>query len=156
MDGGFGKVYREIGVARYYEKSGEQYSNPHKFDIERLIKRKLSIPNSFLKKEEKILDLACGSGEATIPLLQLGYNNITGVDPYTHLKYEEMTKLKCPPHSFIDILNGALDEERYDAIIVSYALHLVKESMLHNFCHKLAEISKKLIIVSPHKFPIMK
>lgn len=28
--------------------------------------------------------------------------------------------------------------------------------MLHNFCQKLAQISKKLLIISPHKFPVMK
>jgi len=49
-----------------------------------------------------------------------------------------------------------MDEDRYDVIIISYALHLVKESMLHSFCHKLASLAKRLIIISPHKFPVMK
>jgi hypothetical protein len=35
-------------------------------------------------------------------------------------------------------------------------MHLVKESLLHDFCNKLAEMSKFLIIISPHKFPILK
>lgn len=92
----------------------------------------------------------------TIPLKNLGYKKIQGIDPYTFAKYKEMTGLDCGTFTFVDILEGALDEQRFDAIIVSYALHLVKESMLHNFCHKLASISKKLIIISPHKFPIMR
>ena len=66
-----------------------------------------------------------------------------------------MTGLDCDTFTFLDILNGALDDRRYEAVIISYALHLVKESMLHAFCSKLAEISKTLIIISPHKFPKM-
>lgn len=33
MDGGFGKAYSTFGVAGYYEKTGEQYFNPHRYDI---------------------------------------------------------------------------------------------------------------------------
>ena len=44
--------------------------------------------NPFIKAEHKILDLACGSGEITLVLQQIGYKNIEGVDPYTHNKYE--------------------------------------------------------------------
>jgi 2-polyprenyl-3-methyl-5-hydroxy-6-metoxy-1,4-benzoquinol methylase len=29
------------------------------------------------------LDLACGSGEITTPLISYGYKNIQGTDPYT-------------------------------------------------------------------------
>jgi len=28
--------------------------------------------------------------------------------------------------------------------------------MLHDFCNKLARLSKKLAIISPHKFPLMR
>jgi hypothetical protein len=35
-------------------------------------------------------------------------------------------------------------------------MHLVKESLLHDFCNKLSEISRFLIVISPHKFPIIK
>lgn len=157
MEGGFGKAYTIVGgSAKYYEKNGDQYSNPHKYDIQRLVRKKLAPKNPFVKVNDQILDLACGSGEVTIVLKEIGYKNITGIDPYTHLKYEEMTGLACKQFSFVDILEGALDDQRYDVIIVSYALHLVKETMLHSFCHKMAQISKKLIIISPHKFPIMK
>lgn len=27
--------------------------------------------------------------------------------------------------------------------------------MLHSFCEKLAQISRKLIVISPHKMPVM-
>lgn len=62
MEGGFGKAYSQFGVTKYYEKTGEQYSNPHRYDIERLLKKKLSPNNAFLRANDRILDLACGSG----------------------------------------------------------------------------------------------
>jgi ubiquinone/menaquinone biosynthesis C-methylase UbiE len=88
MEGGFGKAYSQFGVTKYYENAGQQYSNPHRYDIERLIKKKLSPNNIFIRITDKILDLACGSGEVTLPLRQMGYKNIEGIDPYTHMKYE--------------------------------------------------------------------
>ncbi len=95
MKGGFGKVYHDLGVKQFYEKSGETYANPHRYDIERLIKKKLNANNSYIKASDCILDLACGSGEATLPLMKLGYKNIVGIDPYTHAKYEELTGIAC-------------------------------------------------------------
>jgi hypothetical protein len=35
-------------------------------------------------------------------------------------------------------------------------MHLVKETLLHDFCNKLAELGKLLVIISPHKFPVIK
>jgi hypothetical protein len=31
--GGFGKAYREQGVTEFYLKSGDNYLNPHRYDI---------------------------------------------------------------------------------------------------------------------------
>ena len=56
----------------------------------------------------------------------------------------------------MDIISDCFEGKTFDCIICSYAMHLVKESLLHDFCNKLSEISRKLIIISPHKFPIMK
>lgn len=88
MKGGFGKTYQDVGVTRYYEQSGDNYANPHRYDIERLIKKKLGSHNPHIKAGDHILDLACGAGEATLPLRSLGYHNIKGIDPYTHTKYQ--------------------------------------------------------------------
>jgi ubiquinone/menaquinone biosynthesis C-methylase UbiE len=91
IGGGFGQIYSQVGVDNYYEKTGHNYANPHKYDIERLIKKKLANNNPYIKKDDKILDLACGSGEVTMPLKQLGYTSIEGIDPYTSEKFTEVT-----------------------------------------------------------------
>ena len=92
----------------------------------------------------------------TVALQHLGYKNIYGIDPYTFEKYQEVTNIPCGKSTFIEILDGAIDDLKFDVIVISYALHLVKEGMMHNFCNKLAELAKKLIVISPHKFPVMK
>jgi len=103
MKGGFGKAYNDFGVDNYYQQQGHHYSNPHKYDIERLLKKKF-VPahNSFsLNTSHRILDLACGSGEVSTPLQQLGYGNILGVDPYTSTRYREVTGLECRTFTFL-------------------------------------------------------
>ncbi len=67
----------------------------------------------------------------------IGYKNFAGIDPYTYEVYEQKTGLKCDKFTFLDIVNGALEGQKYDAVIISYALHLVKETMLYDFCQKL-------------------
>lgn len=62
MQGGFSKAYNEHGVDKFYEQSADNYSNPHKYDIERLIKKKLGKGNVYLQVKASILDLACGNG----------------------------------------------------------------------------------------------
>jgi 2-polyprenyl-3-methyl-5-hydroxy-6-metoxy-1,4-benzoquinol methylase len=95
MQGGFSKAYQEKGVATFYEQEGGKYKNPHAYDIERIIRKKLTPPNKFLSPEDTILDLACGGGEATLPLLSLGYKRIEATDPYTAALFTENTKIKC-------------------------------------------------------------
>lgn len=62
ISGGFSKAYREQGVQNFYTNEGANYSNPHRYDIERLLRKKLSKKNPWISPESKILDLACGSG----------------------------------------------------------------------------------------------
>ena len=68
MEGGFGRVYKQKGDDSYYQESGHDYNNPHKYDIERLIRKKLGPRNPYIRRNDAILDLACGSGEVTVPL----------------------------------------------------------------------------------------
>jgi hypothetical protein len=56
------------------------------------------------------LDLACGSGEITFPLMGYGYKYLKGTDPYTAELYKKQTNQQCDSYSFIDILNGCYGE----------------------------------------------
>jgi len=142
--------YEDHGVAEFYRTQGTQYRNPHEQAIREAIQ--LAVARWPLDLSY-ILDLACGSGEATLMLRELGAAAIEGIDPYTGAAYAQRTGQLAEPFSFEDITAGALADRRYSLIVCSYALHLVAESRLPLLCYRLAEVSPALLILTPHKRP---
>jgi len=80
---------------------------------------------------------------------------VTATDPYTYDAFEKRTGRKCERISFEEIEQGALEERPFDLIISCFALHLVTEERLFPLCTQMALSSKYLIVVSPHKRPII-
>merc|ERR1712130_527972 len=114
-----------------------------------------------------ILDLCCGSGEMTLFLkkyLQKYHRQIPiridGLDPHTHDAYLERTGQKAHRFNFEDIQNGILweilkGEEVYSLIVCCYALHLCELSRLSSVCYCLSMVGRHLLIVTPHKRPVI-
>jgi hypothetical protein len=50
IEGGFSKAYTTYGVSKFYTTQANTYSNPHKYDIERLLRKKLSKNNLWINK----------------------------------------------------------------------------------------------------------
>jgi len=106
----------------------------------------------------RVLDLACGSGEATLALSEYFQDSkfrceFTATDPYTHEAYEIRTKIKSQKYSFLDIANGCYSDLRFDIVISSFALHLASKSLLWALLTELSRISRYLIVLTPHKRP---
>jgi SAM-dependent methyltransferase len=142
--------YENLGVQGFYQTHGDTYRNPHEKQIHGLLEQfapLLDLSNS--------LDLACGSGEITIKLLELGAS-IQGIDPFTATAYFKRTGLRAENLSFEQIANGVLENRRYSSIICSFAMHLVAASRLPLLIYQLANISPHLLILSPHKRPVLK
>lgn len=142
--------YVAMGVKEYYKAHGEEYINPHEERVRKVLKE---IVKNWGINTSRVLDLACGSGEVTLALRDLGVKNLEGVDPYTYAGYEKRTGLVCKPISFEDIATGSLSEEKYGTIICSYALHLVKEDLLPVLAMQMSMIAEHLVIITPHKRP---
>jgi len=104
----------------------------------------------------RILDLACGSGEITSVFRGRGFENVTGVDPFTGPAFLRRTGLQALPRDFVDISKGVLDDRSFDTIFCSFALHLAEPGLLPQVCHRLAAISPLLVILTPHKRPDIK
>jgi SAM-dependent methyltransferase len=153
------------GADGYYREFGHQYRNPHEDGVAAMVAR---IPTMFPDLDfpsASVLDLACGSGEVTIALLDaklgLPKTRITACDPYTSAAFAERTKddrttspgLLAEPWSFADIANGALGDRRFDLIVCAYALHLCEPSWLPAVCMALAAASDRFVIITPHKRP---
>jgi len=147
-------AYEKYGVNGYYSQYGSDYRNPHEARLTIIVRQLVEKWN--LKPTERILDLACGSGEITLILRQLGFQYINGIDPYTDAAYEKRTG--TPIHAkwtFEQIANGCLESENeiYDIIICSFAAHLIQPSYLSLVMIQLRFVAKKLIILTPHKRP---
>jgi hypothetical protein len=101
----------------------------------------------------RVLDLAAGSGEATLALRELGAAAIDACDPYLFEQYERRTGQPCERLSFEDVAAGALAGRAYRLVVCSFALHLVDASRLPSVCLQLSLIAPALLVLTPHKRP---
>lgn len=146
---GIRDAYAREGVEGFYERHAAEYRNPHEAQVRRLVAR-----NHRNFDCSSVLDLACGGGEVTRVLHELGYKDILGVDPYTCALYEQKTHHSCLSLSFDDIIKGKLKGE-FSVIICSFALHLVEASKLPVLVQRLLEHTSTIVIITPHKRPAL-
>jgi SAM-dependent methyltransferase len=144
------KQYERHGVQLYYEQFGAGYRNPHEAALSRAISSAVSAWRLDLTR---VLDLACGSGEATLALRDLGAQAIDGVDPYTALAYQARTGQPAESLTFEAVAAGALADRRYSLVVCSYALHLLAPSRLPKLVYQLSRIAGGLLVLTPHKRP---
>jgi SAM-dependent methyltransferase len=146
-------AYEALGVEGYYLAHGATYRNPHEDGVRGALT--LAVATWPLDLSD-VLDLACGSGEATLVLRSLGAGRIDGIDPFTSAAYVERVGQTAEPVRFEDIAAGALAERTWTTIVCSFALHLVEVSRLPGLCRALAELSDTLLVVTPHKRPVIR
>lgn len=142
--------YEAHGVEAFYRERGGEYRNPH----EPMIARSIAIAaRDWHLDLTNVLDLAAGSGEATLALREAGARHIDAIDPYTFEAYEQRTGSPAGLETFEQIAQGALLARRYSLIVCSFALHLIEPSRLPLVCVQLSLISPALLILTPHKRP---
>jgi hypothetical protein len=145
--------YETHGVRAFYEQHGAHYRNPHEAAVARAL---AAAVHTWKPDLSQVLDLACGSGEATLTLQALGAGAIHGVDPYTGRAYQARTGQPAEPLSFEAIAAGALADRHYSLIVCSYALHLLQPSRLPQLAYALSLVSPGLLILTPHKRPALR
>jgi hypothetical protein len=144
------RQYERHGATNYYRAFAGDYANPHGLQIRDAIslargRWPLDLSNVF--------DLAAGSGEATLALLELGAAKIDACDPYLFEQYHRRTGQPAERFSFEDIAAGALADRRYSLVVCSFALHLAEASRLPGICQQLSLIAPAMLILTPHKRP---
>lgn len=166
-NGGFQSVrvaYATLGAEKFYESHGGAYSNPH-FE---LLCGSMAIAldqwhaAGILAEPKRVLDLACGSGEATLALEKwctahgVHLNAVEACDPYTRTRYTERTGRPARDWSFADISNGVLNAaEPYDLVLASFCLHLLAPADVNAMLAALARSAEFLCVATPHKQPII-
>ncbi len=143
-------AYDALGVEGYYKAHGSDYRNPHEDAVGAALRL---AAHTWQLDLSHVLDLACGSGEATLVLRSLGAKRVDGIDPYTGQAYLARTGVVAAAVRFEDIALGSLAGGRWSAIVCSYALHLIEASWLPAVCRALAEASDTLVVITPHKRP---
>ena len=141
--------YSNGGVDKYYISNGGSYKNTHE---DRVVTALGSAIDTWSLDVSNVLDLSCGSGEITMPLINMGAN-VTGIDPYTTEAYNHRTGLQAECLNFQQIATGALTGRSYSLIVCSYAMHLAERSVLPMLCYNLSMIAPYLLILTPHKKP---
>ena len=143
-------LYEQYGAEGYYKEHGDAYENPHKAEIDALVRQNFD----FMDVSGKVLDLAAGGGEVSSTLQRLGVEDIIGCDPFTHTLYRKNTGLDCLSLSFEDIIRQGLPQDTYfSSVICSFAMHLCPEKQLYALCTQLFDRSAQLFIITPHKRP---
>ena len=166
--GGFRELYKD-GPEAHYKAAGNVYRNPHEAAIIKALNEALvtyglvRTPRTAaaaaavvtpLTPACRILDLAAGSGEATLALESIGFRDVTGADPFTGAAYEARVGRPAQSWSFEDIANSCLSETpTFRLAVCCYALHLVEPSWMYGVLYELAQACGYLMIISPHKKP---
>ena len=145
-------AYDDVGPDEYYRQHGGSYRNPHERAVAAALTRAVA---EWSLDVSHVLDLACGSGEATLTLRACGADLVDGIDPYTADAYLARTGLIAEPLTFEMIAAGGLFGRRWSLIVCSYAMHLVAESRLPLLARRLADNTDHLVIVAPHKRPAL-
>ncbi|NOT60139.1 MAG: class I SAM-dependent methyltransferase [Acidobacteria bacterium] len=145
--------YEKHGARGYYQRHGADYRNPHEDVIGQALR---AVVAQWPLDLACVLDLACGSGEATLVLRELGATQIEGVDPYTQAAYRARTGQAAEGFDFAAIAAGALRGRQYSLIVCSFALHLTEASRLPLLAFELSELAPQLLVLTPHKRPLLK
>ena len=147
--------YEAHGAREFYEKFGDGYRNPHEPIIRELLAA-CALQWNFAPSEMPVLDLACGSGEATLALRVLGFTRIDGIDPFTSKAYLARTQQTAEAFSFANIAAGVLQSRRYELCVCSFAMHLAPLSILPQLCLQLSLCCAHLLILTPNKRPFIR
>ena len=142
--------YERHGSEGYYRRFGQDYRNPHEPVVRESI---LSAVERWKPDLSQVLDLAAGSGEATLALREAGAGRIDGIDPYTFGAYLCRTGRAAERMTFDQIAAGAMGGRHFSLIVCSFALHLCQASRLPRLSCQLALLSPALLVLTPHKRP---
>lgn len=145
----------EDGVADHYREHGASYRNPHAPIIDRCMQVAAA---RWTLDLGHVLDLAAGSGEFTLAIEHaVGRKlKIDACDAFTIEAYAHRTGRPCERLSFEDIAAGTMRGNRYTLIGCSFAMHLCGVTQLPTLLLELSQIARQLVILSPHKRPIIR
>ena len=109
-----------------------------------------------LKRGSRILEIGCGSGQATVALAERGYD-ITAVDLGTELAAIARRKLEGHPNARVVV--GAFEDwplpnEKFDAVVSAAAFHWIDPAIRVAKSAMALRPSGSLAIIETRRFPL--
>lgn len=148
------------GAEGWYRDHGASYRNPHEVGVHAALAHAVTAWSTGEPwgpgGDGRLLDLACGSGEATLALVEagIGVERIDACDPFTIDAYRaRVGREPLATWTFADLAGGAAAGHEFGAVVCTHALHLCETSRLPMLCHALAHMTPVLVVVTPHKRP---
>lgn len=125
-DGGYYSDFQH-GVIDYYSRIGPTYENPDEPHIAVALTHvadRLDLRH--------VLDLACGSGEATRWVLASGGRSVIAADPYTaqafaarNVRAIDANYVSFQTYSFERVAAGRLSRAKFSTVLCTYAINLL-------------------------------
>src|SRR3989344_3675167 len=132
------------GISELYEKARPGYPQALIDDI---------IKFSNINQNGKILDVGCGSGQATLPLAQLGFN-VLGAD--ISLDLINIAKQKCEKYANVDFQVSPFEEVKLpncsiDVITCGMAWHWIAQEIRYKKALELLKQGGTLALFWSHQ-----
>lgn len=135
---------------RYYHEHNK-YSSTITIDseAESIYKTLSPLLNKYLKKDDAVLDMGCGTGGLLINMRNHGYSNLTGCDPSeASIKKLKEKKIKCFQGSIYKVSENK--QRKFDAIILSGVLeHLFDLKKAVRIVNRYLKPESKIFCIVP-------
>ena len=154
QDGGYHSDFQH-GVIDYYSRIGPTYENPDEPHIAAALTHvvhRLDLRH--------VLDLACGSGEATRWVLASGGHSIIAADPYTaqafaarNVRAIDANYVNFQTYSFERVAAGRLSKARFSTVLCTYAINLLPIEATLPFFTQMRKITDTFVAALPYWSP---
>ena len=134
--------YSKYGVKEYYEKFGNEYSNPHDTNVMQLLGQIES------RRYKTGIDFSCGDGLVSICLDSIRW---IGVDPFLAKRYSAVTGNPVIECSMEQVSTGTTQLPVVDLVVCSYCFDIFERSYIDLFLWRLSLICDTLVVIRANK-----
>jgi 2-polyprenyl-3-methyl-5-hydroxy-6-metoxy-1,4-benzoquinol methylase len=128
----FKKRKSDSFIKKFFRRKRDKYACFKKDPIGKMISQKY--PNQLFKAlnktdinhESRILDVGCGAGDSLQSLEEIGFQNLTGIDPYIS---EDIIEIENNLEIFKKTIHELSDNKKFDVIIFNHSFEHIPDQL---------------------------